>query len=125
MSFFSAMKGANNNWGFCTSSDFTGPCYLGPKNFVNNTAQELMISGSAIQEYVFTKRDVANCQVRASGANWIWFHIEFKDGKHVEFIMPNILEKAGASQKGGLLAKTRPSTNYPTRFMNFISFMGM
>ena len=125
MGFLSAMKGANNSWGFCTSSDFNGPCYLGPKNLVNNTAQELAITGTSVQEYVFTKKDVAACEVKASGSNWIWFHIAFKDGKHVEFIMPEILEEADKSQKSGMLSKSRPNTNYPTRFINFLSFMGM
>ena len=50
MGFLNALKGANNNWGVCTSQDFTGPCYLGPKNLVNNRAQELMISGTALKE---------------------------------------------------------------------------
>ena len=73
----------------CTSQDFTGPCYLGPKNLVNNRAQELMISGTALKEdYVFTKEDVADCTVKASGVTWIWFHIAFKDGKHVELFWP-------------------------------------
>ena len=111
MGFLNALKGANNNWGVCTSQDFTGPCYLGPKNLVNNRAQELMISGTALKEdYVFTKDDVADCTVKASGGTWIWFHIAFKDGKHVEFILAGIVDQAG-----------KPTTN----FLNFICFMGI
>lgn len=110
MGFLSAMKGANNNWGVCTSKDFEGPCYLGPKNLINNLAQELMISGTALKdEYIFTKNDVSCCDIKASGGTWIWFHIEFKDGKHVEFLMSNIVDQTG-----------KPTTN----LLNFIGFMG-
>ena len=68
MGFLSAMKGANNSWGMCTSTDFNGPCYLGPKNLVNNSKLELMISGTGLaHEYVFTGKDVQKCEVRATG----------------------------------------------------------
>ena len=111
MGFLSAMKGANNNWGMCTSSDFKGPCYLGPKNLINNRAQELMITGASLKgEYVFTNDDISNCAIQASGDNWIWFHLEFNDGKTVEFILLPIISKNGT-----------PSTN----FLNFIRFIGV
>ncbi len=111
MGFLGAMKGANNNWGVCTSSDFKGPCYLGPKNLVNNSAQELMISGTGLaQEYVFTGKDVKSCEVKASGAAWIWFHIEFVDGKHIEFFMSSIVDQQG---------------KISMHLLNFISFMKM
>lgn len=111
MGFLNALKAANgNSWGVCTSSDFDAPCYLGPKNIVNNRAKELMISGTGIKDYVFTKNDVARCDVKTSGGSWIWFHIEFKDGKHIEFIMSNVVDQSG-----------KPTTN----FLNFISFMGL
>lgn len=111
MGFLNALKGANNSWGTCTSSDFPGPCYLGPKNLVDNTAQELMISGTALKEdYIFNKNDVSRCDYKASGGTWIWFHIEFKNGKHVEFILTGVVDQAG-----------KPTTN----FLNFIMFMGL
>lgn len=111
MGFLGAMKGANNNWGTCTSTDFKGPCYLGPKNLVNNSAQELMISGTSLpKEYVFTGKDVAKCETKASGGNWIWFHIEFVDGKHVEFFMSSIVDQQG---------------NIAMKLLNFVAFMKM
>lgn len=114
MGFFSAMKGANNNWGQCTSRDFAGPCYLEPKNMVDNRSKEMMISGSGLKnDYIFTKDDIANCKIVASGGNWIWFHIDFNDGKSVEFIFDSVLNNSNNKQTVNVA------------WLNFIDFMGI
>lgn len=104
MGFMNALKGANNNWGLCTSNFFKGMNYLGPKNLLNHSAQELMISGGTLkEEFVFTKNDVASCKVMANGQTWIWFHIAFKDGKSVQFLFSKVISTRNGSVNGKLL----------------------
>lgn len=60
MGFLSAMKGANNSWGYATGSCIDGVGYIGPEKMADNRNHKLMVSGSAMKEsIVFGKEDIA------------------------------------------------------------------
>lgn len=79
MGFLDAMKGANNNWGNAVGAFGVG--YIGPKNLANNTAHELMISGSTLKDpIVFTVDDVQSITMVAAAGQWIKFKLCLKNG---------------------------------------------
>ncbi len=79
MGFMSAMKGANNSWGNAVGAFGVG--YIGPKNMMNNTARELMISGTGLKDaVVFTAEDVQSITLVAAAGQWIKFRLCLKSG---------------------------------------------
>jgi len=84
MGFFSAMKAANNYWGHVTGP-FCGMGTIGPENMLNNRAQRLKITpalGSGFSDVVFSKNDVASCDVIFATGEWIKFNLVLKNGKY-------------------------------------------
>ncbi len=80
--FASAMKGANNAWGRVTADFFDGVGYIGPENFVNNTAQKLMVSASSLKDpVIFGKEDVKEVKSLFATSEWIKFRVTLNDGK--------------------------------------------
>ena len=74
MGFLDAMKGANMNFGTVDSPDFMA-CYLTTKG------DHFMITGAQNGTYEFTKKDIKEFYVVASGESWIKYKITFNDGK--------------------------------------------
>ncbi len=78
MGFLDAMKGANNSWGTATGSWGIG--YFGPKNLVNNTAHEFMISSTIVKNsIVFKKDDVESMKLIAATSDWVKFRLTLKN----------------------------------------------
>ena len=102
MGFLDAMKGANNGWGTVTA-DF-GIGYIGPKNLVNNTAHEVMVSSTSLKEsIVFTKNDVASRKLLCATSDWVKYAITLKNGrKFIATFMATEVTKKGKSMNMGL-----------------------
>lgn len=84
MGFLSAMKGANNGWGYATGACIDGVGYIGPENMVDNRGHKVAVSGSSMKEnIVFGKEDVSRIDMLAATANWVKYKILLKDGKEI------------------------------------------
>ena len=80
----SALKGANNSWGYATGSCVDGVGYIGPKNIADNRSHELMVSCSAMKEpIVFGREGVARVDTLFATSSWVKYRIVLKDGKEL------------------------------------------
>lgn len=74
MGFFNALKGANLNFGTIDSPDFLASYLTKDRDNV------FMITGTA-GDFKFTKTDIKELKIVASGATWIKIKIVFNNGK--------------------------------------------
>ena len=129
MGFINKFKSVNNSWGYVTylSDGSLGRIFgrIGPKNFIDNRSQELMITSGTLngplkKEIIFAAKDVLCARVLHATSDWVKYRIELNDGL-VAIVAMTVMGLPTGKRNGN---KTTRNANFNDGWLNFEAWLG-